>query len=86
MAATPHRATGAEAALQGARLSDPATWSTALAALDADFSPLGDQRGSARYRRDAARGLLRKALIEAGGTPSVQTRVIDVREDAVVGR
>jgi xanthine dehydrogenase small subunit len=86
MAATPHRATGAEAALQGARLSDPATWLTALAALDADFSPLDDQRGSARYRRDAARGLLRKALIEAGGTPSVQTRVIDVREDAVVGR
>jgi xanthine dehydrogenase small subunit len=86
MAATPRRAAGAEAALQGARLSDPATWSLALAALDADFSPLDDQRGSARYRRDAALGLLRKALIEVGGTPSVQTRVIDVREDAVVGR
>jgi xanthine dehydrogenase small subunit len=86
MAATPRRAAGAEAALAGARLSDPATWSAAITALDADFSPLDDQRGSARYRRDTARALLRKALIEAGGTPSRETRVIDVREDAVVGR
>ncbi|MBV8745853.1 MAG: xanthine dehydrogenase small subunit [Xanthobacteraceae bacterium] len=86
MAATPRRAAGAEAALAGVRLSDPATWSAALDALDADFSPLDDQRGSARYRRDTARALFRKALIEAGGTPSVQTRVIDVREDAVVSR
>jgi xanthine dehydrogenase small subunit len=86
MAATPRRATGAEAALAGARLSDPTTWSPALTALDADFSPLADQRGSARYRRDTARALLRKALIEAGGTPTRETRVIDVREDAVVSR
>jgi xanthine dehydrogenase small subunit len=86
MAATPRRAAGAESALAGARLSDPNTWSAAITALDADFSPLDDQRGSARYRCDTARALLRKALIEAGGTPSVQTRVIDVREDAVVSR
>ena len=86
MAATPRRATGAEAALASARLSDPTTWSAAFTALDADFSPLADQRGSARYRRDTARALLRKALIEAGGTPTRETRVIDVREDAVVGR
>ena len=64
MAATPRRASGAEAALVGASLSDPSTWSAAVTALDADFSPLGDQRGSAGYRRDTARALLRKALIE----------------------
>jgi xanthine dehydrogenase small subunit len=86
MAATPRRAGGAEAALRGADLRDQATWSPALAALDADFSPLTDQRGSAAYRRDAARGLLRKALLEAGGTPTTQTRVVDRREDALVGR
>jgi xanthine dehydrogenase small subunit len=86
MAATPRRARTAEAALAGARLSDSNTWSAALAALDTDFSPLDDQRGSARYRRETARALLRKALIEAGGTPSAQTRVIDIREGAVVGR
>jgi xanthine dehydrogenase small subunit len=86
MAATPRRAAAAEAALAGVRLSDPTTWSAALTALDADFSPLDDQRGSAGYRRDTARTLLRKALIEASGTPSRETRVIDVREDAVVSR
>ncbi len=86
MAATPRRAAGAEAALAGARLSDLTTWSAALTALDADFSPLADQRGSARYRRDTARALLRKALIEAGGTATRETRVIDVRENAVVSR
>ena len=31
-------------------------------------------------------GAMARALIEAGGTPSTQTRVIDIREDAVVGR
>jgi xanthine dehydrogenase small subunit len=86
MAATPRRATGAEAALASTRLSDPTTWSAVLTALEADFSPLDDQRGSSRYRRDMARALLRKALIEAGGTPTRETRVIDVREDAVVSR
>jgi len=86
MAGTPRRALSAEAALRAVRLSDPTTWSAALRALDADFSPLDDQRGSARYRRDTARALLRKALIEAAGTPTRETRVIDVREDAVVGR
>ncbi|MBV9631131.1 MAG: xanthine dehydrogenase small subunit [Xanthobacteraceae bacterium] len=86
MAATPRRAAGAEAALAGVRLSDPTTWSAALTAVDADFSPLDDQRGSARYRRDTARALLRKALIEAAGTPTRETRVVDIREDAVVGR
>jgi xanthine dehydrogenase small subunit len=86
MAATPRRGRAAEAALVGASLSDPSTWSAALTALDADFSPLADQRGSARYRRDTARALLRKALIESGGTPSTQTRVIDIREGVLVGR
>jgi xanthine dehydrogenase small subunit len=86
MAATPRRAAGAEAALAGARLSDPATWSAAHTALDADFAPLDDQRGSARYRRDTARALLRKALIEAGGKSTRETRVVDAREDTVVSR
>jgi xanthine dehydrogenase small subunit len=84
MAATPKRARGAETALRGADLRNEASWSPALAALENDFAPITDQRGSAAYRRDVARGLLRKALIEAGGTPSTQTRVVDVREDALV--
>jgi xanthine dehydrogenase small subunit len=84
MAATPKRARGAEAALRGAALRNETNWSSALAALENDFAPITDQRGSAAYRRDVARGLLRKAMIEAGGTPSTQTRVVDAREDALV--
>ena len=84
MAATPRRAGGAEAALRGISLSDQASWSRALDALDSDFSPIDDQRASAEYRRDAARGLLSKALTEVAGTPSARTRVVDRREDARV--
>ncbi|MGB8550939.1 MAG: hypothetical protein WCD82_22440 [Xanthobacteraceae bacterium] len=49
-----------------------------------DFSPIDDQRASADYRRDTARALLRKALIEVAGAPTTRTRVVDRREDAVV--
>ena len=66
--------------------ADPNTWPAALAALGADFAPIDDQRASARYRRDTAHALLRKALIEIGGTPSAQTRVVGIRESADVGR
>ena len=86
MAATPRRATRAEAALSGASLDDQANWAPALRALDADFAPITDQRASAGYRRDVARGLLRKALTEVAGTPSAATRVVDLREDARVDR
>jgi xanthine dehydrogenase small subunit len=86
MAATPRRAGGAEAALAGASLTDEATWTRALNALADDFSPIADQRASAAYRRNVARGLLRKALIEIAGTSSARTRVVDRREDAVVAR
>jgi xanthine dehydrogenase small subunit len=82
MAATPRRARAVEAALQGAGLQDQASWSPALAALAQDFAPIDDQRASAAYRREVARGLLRKALIEVAGTPSARTRVVDLREDA----
>jgi xanthine dehydrogenase small subunit len=84
MAATPRRAGGAEAALLGVALSDQVSWSRAFAALESDFSPIDDQRASAQYRRDAARGLLRKALTEVAGAPSAHTRVVDRREDASV--
>ena len=84
MAATPRRAGHAEAALQGVSLSDQASWSPALTAIATDFSPIDDQRASADYRRDTARALLRKALIEVAGAPTTRTRVVDRREDAVV--
>jgi len=63
MAAVVRRAAGAEAALRGARW-DEATLQRAQQALDADFTPLSDLRASADYRRQAARGLLRRLWLE----------------------
>ena len=84
MAATPKRATKAEVALIGADLSNEASWRSALAALDADFTPITDQRASAEYRATAARAVLRKALIEIAGTSTLHTRIVGIRETADV--
>lgn len=79
MAATPKRASGAEAALAGASLKDEATWGPALSAIRSDFAPLSDMRASADYRRETAAALLEKALIEVAGTATGDTRVIGQR-------
>jgi xanthine dehydrogenase small subunit len=79
MAATPRRAQKAEAALAGASLDDPATWTAAIAALGEDYQPISDMRASAAYRMDVARNLLRKALIEIAGEDA--TRVVGQRQE-----
>jgi xanthine dehydrogenase small subunit len=53
------RAPKAEAALMGAPLSKAALEAAAVA-LDGDFAPLSDWRGSAAYRRTAAANLLQR--------------------------
>ncbi len=53
------RAAGAEAAVRGQPWT-AATVQAAMAALDADFTPLSDLRASAGYRRRAARALLQR--------------------------
>lgn len=83
MAATPRRAAGAEAALQGAQLRDSRAWARAFTALRSDFKPLTDHRASARYRTETAHALLGKALIEAAGTATSRTRLIGHRERQV---
>ncbi|WP_428688207.1 xanthine dehydrogenase small subunit [Roseibium sp.] len=80
MAATPKRAKGAEAALSGALLDDPATWGAAMQALLSDFTPLTDMRASAEYRMETARALLAKALMEVSGTAPEDLRVLARRE------
>ena len=82
MAATPKRARRAEAALGGADLTDAASWQPALAELANDYTPITDQRATAQYRNDVARALLRKALIEVGGTSTRDTRIVGIRETA----
>lgn len=86
MAGTPKRAAGAEAALVGAALADPASWRPAIEALRADYTPLDDMRASADYRSEAAAGLLGKALVEIAGTPTTRTRIVGAREEAGHGR
>jgi xanthine dehydrogenase small subunit len=67
MAATPKRAAGAEAALIGADLDRPDSWSAAIAAIGTDYAPLTDMRATAAYRSKVAANLLRKALLEVAG-------------------
>ncbi|MEY8709120.1 xanthine dehydrogenase small subunit [Mangrovibacter phragmitis] len=59
MAAVPARALACEAALCGKPLSE-ATLTVACKALDADFSPLSDFRGTSGYRLQVAKNLLRR--------------------------
>ncbi|MBI5256789.1 MAG: xanthine dehydrogenase small subunit [Burkholderiales bacterium] len=63
MAATVQRARGAEAAVVGQTWTE-ATLQAAMAALEADFTPLTDLRASAAYRRRAARHLLQRLWLE----------------------
>jgi xanthine dehydrogenase small subunit len=77
MAATPKRAAGAEAALAGVSLDDPASWAPALAAIGSDFQPLTDMRASAAYRSQVAANLLKRALTEISGA-AAPTRLGDL--------
>lgn len=65
MAAVPKRATKAEAAMVG-RPWTLATIQAAMTAIDADFTPMTDMRGSAAYRKLAARNLLLRFYREGG--------------------
>jgi len=74
MAAVVKRARGAEAVVIGRPWTE-ATLQAAMAALDADFSPLTDLRASADYRRQVARGLLKRLWLETAAPASAPTRV-----------
>jgi xanthine dehydrogenase small subunit len=80
MAGTPARAKATERALAGVSLDDPASWTAAVAALAADYTPLSDMRGSASYRARTAEALLLRTLHEVAGH-SGPTRII-AREPA----
>jgi len=63
MAAIVKRARGAEAAVVGQAWTET-TIEAAMRALDSDFTPLSDLRASADYRRQVARGLLKRLWLE----------------------
>ncbi len=63
MAAIVKRARGAEAAVIGQPWTEAAV-EAAMHALDGDFTPLSDLRASADYRRQVARGLLKRMWLQ----------------------
>jgi len=68
MAATPKRTSKTEAALKGKSIAG------AIMVKLEDYTPIGDMRASAEYRRDTAQALLTKALLELQGAK--HTRVL----------
>lgn len=74
MAGVPARARAVEAALLGRPWTE-ATVAAAMPAFEADFAPIGDLRASAGYRMAAARGMLRRCLLEDMG---VTVEVLEV--------
>lgn len=67
MDATARRCAPAEAALRGRLLDDGAL---AGAGQALDFTPMADWRGSAEFRLEAARGLLRRLALRHAGLPA----------------
>ena len=63
MAATPSRAREVEAALVGQPFTS-ATFEAASLAVERDFSPIDDHRGSAWYRATVARNLVAAFYLE----------------------
>jgi xanthine dehydrogenase small subunit len=63
MAAIVKRAKSAEAAVVGQPWTEAAV-EAAMRALDSDFTPLSDLRASTDYRRQVARGLLKRLWLE----------------------
>lgn len=62
MAATPKRAHAAEAALEGNTITQ-AAFRAAQQALEDDFHPMGDVRGSQHYRQQAAKNLFERLYL-----------------------
>ena len=75
VAAIPKRAAHCERALAGKPWTEQ-TVHKAMAALDADFTPLDDMRASAAYRRTVTRNLLYRLYVETSA-PAVATRVAE---------
>jgi xanthine dehydrogenase small subunit len=63
MAATPKRATAAEAALRGKTWNE-AAMQAGMAALAQDYAPLSDMRATSTYRMKAAQNLLQRFWLE----------------------
>jgi xanthine dehydrogenase small subunit len=77
MAAIVKRAAGAEAAIAGREWNEAAL-RAAQTALDTDFTPLTDMRGSADYRRRSARNLLERLWLETRRADALPATALSV--------
>ena len=82
MAATPRRAAGCEAALQGLHWHRDSSLDAACAALAADYTPLTDLRATAQYRQLVAGNLLRRFLLETTVTSATAGAVANAADGA----
>ena len=76
MAGTPQRASATEQALQDQPWT-VATVSAAQQAMEKDFKPLSDWRGSSSYRMEAAQNLLQRFWLESSGETAQLNREVD---------
>ncbi len=81
MAATPKRASHAEAVLDGAQWHE-ATARAAMHALERDYAPLSDMRASSGYRLEAARNLLYRFWLETRTDAPLAAEALNVRRVA----
>ena len=79
VAATPARATEAEAALRGQPWTEAAA-RAAGEALRAQFQPISDMRASAAYRREVLGNLMRRFWLESQGLAAVQLESFRLEE------
>lgn len=77
MAATPKRASKAEAILNG-QVWNEATLRLAMAALSEDYAPLSDMRASSQYRMLTAQNLLRRFWLETRAEAPLDKSQVDV--------
>jgi xanthine dehydrogenase small subunit len=77
MAATARRATHAEAAMAGKPWSEQ-TLRAAQTALERDFKPLTDMRGSAAYRLQTAKNLLERFWLETRAAHALPAEAVSV--------
>jgi xanthine dehydrogenase small subunit len=78
MAATPKRATHAEAVLRDAEWHE-ATAQAAMLALGNDYAPLSDMRATSQYRLDAAKNTLYRFWLETRPHNPLPKSALDVR-------
>jgi xanthine dehydrogenase small subunit len=77
MAATPKRASHAEAALNGQAWNETSL-QTAMQMLTQDYSPLSDMRASGEYRMKAAQNLLRRFWLETRADGALPPQAVNV--------